>query len=87
MSIGIVGKPGGTRMVTGSVHYGDSSTTGSKKNLRNRCREARNLETREFPDRTKGRTILIMGQRIKQEIVIIPAVKVRKPSRKSVAVV
>lgn len=82
MGIGIVGKPAGVRLVTGSVHYGK---------LRN---EERNLDTREFPIKRNGRSVMVLGQRIKQERVVIHPVvvepvavvkKTRKPARKSVA--
>jgi hypothetical protein len=78
MSVGIVGKPNGTRMVTGSVHYGKLS------------REAKNLQHKEYPDKVNNRTILIMGQRIKQERVYInapvPVVTKAKVSRKKAVV-
>jgi hypothetical protein len=79
VAIGIVGKPSGTRIITGSVHYGKLK------------KEGFNLEHREYPDKTGNRTILIMGQRIKQERIYINApvevVKAKVPRKKKVAVV
>lgn len=80
MGIGLIGKPNGVRIVTGSEHYGM------------RKQEGRNLELREFPTRFRGRSVMIIGQTAKQVIEYIhPAVvepvkvkKARKPAVKKV---
>lgn len=54
MGIGIVGKPNGVRMITGSERYGM------------RTREEFNLLYKEYPTRHKGRQIMILGQSLQK---------------------
>lgn len=75
MGIGLVGKPNGVRIVTGSEHYGM------------RAKEASNLQNREFPTRKNGRSIMVIGQTVKQEIEIIQPVAKPKKTRAKKAVV